>query len=80
MMDDVITLDLRTNQEKLEYLSVPSDYSHKNDPTEDPAQASSPTTQRGRSPRKTSVPADRSVEMLVDVTTRWHLPADFVFF
>ena len=26
MMDDVITLDLRTNQEKLEYLSVPSDY------------------------------------------------------
>lgn len=27
-VDEVITLDLRDNQEKLEYLSVPSDYSH----------------------------------------------------
>ena len=31
-MDDVITLDLRDNQENLEYFSVPSDYSHKSVP------------------------------------------------
>ena len=30
--DDVITLDLRQNQEKLEYLSIPSDYSHQGQP------------------------------------------------
>ena len=43
-MDDVITLDLRKNQEKLEYLSVPSDYNA-------PPPLSSPLT-RGRSPKK----------------------------
>jgi len=57
MMDDVITLDLRANQEKLEYLSVPSDYSHK---TEDLQAAPN----RGRSPRKVTpavIPADRHI-------------------
>ena len=44
-MDDVITLDLRQNQEKMEYLSVPSD----NSPNAAPI---SSHTERGRSPRK----------------------------
>ena len=67
-MDDVITLDLRTNQEKLEYLSVPSDYSHKNSAgipgTESDVQTNSSLPNRGRSPRKTArevIPADRHI-------------------
>merc|ERR1719225_2475366 len=68
MMDDVITLDLRTNQEKLEYLSVPSDYSHKNSDgkpgAESDVQTYSSLPNRGRSPRKTArevIPADRHI-------------------
>ena len=54
MMDDVITLDLRTNQEKLEYLSVPSDYSHR---TED-LQAS---PNEEFAPYPEIIPADRHI-------------------
>lgn len=59
-VDDVILLDLRKNQEKLEYLSVPSDYSHKDD-----------VQTRGRSPHKAHtlpramVPADRHIPAML---------------